>query len=223
MSEHEGHRERLRERYLRAGIDGLNEHEVLELMLTYAIPRRDTKPIAKALIERFGSIDRVLKATAEELSAVDGMGPSSAVFLTLFDQVWHLCAEQRSRKGSDLSSVTKVKEHCMGLLSGYREELLYVLCLNPKLELIAAVKMASGTVNGVTVAPRQVAEEALRRGASGVVLAHNHPSGNPSPSREDIRFTTEVRRALEALSIPLYDHIVVGDTATSLKENGVSF
>ena len=220
MSEHEGHRQRLRERYLRAGLDGMAEHEVLELILTYAIPRRDVKPIAKALILRFKDLRGVMQAPDKELRSVEGVGENAAALLRLFLPVARMCAMQSMGDKPCLDSVRTVKQYCRNLIGGEREEKLYLLCLDPRLHLKNSVFLADGTVNGITITPRRIAEEALRSGATGVILTHNHPSGNPEPSGEDIAFTLEVSRALRALDIPLYDHIVVGEECTSLKERG---
>ncbi len=220
MSEHEGHRKRLRERYLRAGLEGMAEHEVLELILTYAIPRRDVKPIAKELIFRFQNLRGVMQAREEELCSVDGVGESAAALITLFLPVAQMCARQAMGEKPCLNSVRLVKEYCRSLIGTEREEKLYLLCLDPRLRLKACLFLAGGTVNGIRISPRQIAEEALRSGATGVILTHNHPSGNPEPSREDIAFTKEIALALTTLDIRLYDHIVVGEECTSLKETG---
>lgn len=220
MSEHEGHRKRLRERYLRAGLEGMAEHEVLELILTYAIPRRDVKPIAKELIFRFQSLRGVMQAREEELCTVDGVGESAAALIRLFLPVAQMCARQAMGEKPCMDSARVVKEYCRALIGTEREEKLYLLCLDPRLRLKACVFLAGGTVNGIQISSRQIAEEALRGGATGVILTHNHPSGNPEPSREDIAFTREIKRTLMTLDIHLYDHIIVGEECVSLKERG---
>lgn len=222
MSEHEGHRKRLRERFLNAGLDALAEHEVLELLLTYALPRRDTKPVAKALIARFGDLRGVLQAAPAELTEVEGISENAAVFLCMLNPVQRLCQKQALAGGRTLNTVSQVKSYCQSLFSSDTEEKLYLICLDPRLKVKACTLIATGTVNGIMMSPRQIAEEAVRQRATGVILTHNHPSGNPVPSGEDIQFTCLVRQALNALEIRLYDHIVVGDTCESVRdyENG---
>ena len=220
----EGHRKRIRERFINGGLETFQDYEILELLLTYAIPRVDTKPIAKQLIAHFGSFHAVLEATVPELTAVKGIGENSAVFISMLLQVYRAYERDRRAEKEPLSSVDRVKEHCRGLFVGEREEKLYLICLNARLKPVADVLVCSGTVNGISVLSRQIAAEAMRHSAIGVILTHNHPAGGTEPSAEDLRFTEDCRRALNALDIRLYDHIIVGDRAVSLRESGrISF
>lgn len=218
MSEHEGHRARLRERYAQTGFDGFADHEVLELLLTYCIPRRDTNPLAHRLIERFGSLHGVMCADQEELKRVDGMGENSAAFVSMLLPLLRKVELNGEDERLLLDTYGKLKEYCRKLFIGEKQEVLYLICLDPSLHLIRPVLLSRGTVDGIAATARLVAGEAMKWNASGAVLTHNHPSGNPSPSQEDIRFTEDVRRALNALDITLHDHIIVGRTTLSLTE-----
>lgn len=221
MGEHDGHRSRLRERFETEGLDGFQAHEVLELLLTYVIPRQDTNPIAHRLLERFGSLRAVLEAEPRELADVPGMGEKSAAFIGMIVPVMRRYEKEKTKDRPVLDRVSKLKEYCSALLAGEREEKLYLLCMDASLKVISHAMLAKGTVNGISVFSRQVAAEAVRRNATGVVLVHNHPSGGTEPSNEDLSFTADCARALNALDIRLYDHLIVGDECVSLREKGL--
>lgn len=220
MGEHDGHRTRLRERFEKEGLDGFQNHEVLELLLTYVIPRQDTNPIAHRLIDRFGSLHAVLEADPRELAEVDGMGEKSAAFIGMIVPVMRRYENEKVKDRPMLDRVSKLKQYCTSLLAGEREEKLFLIILDAQLKVISHAMLAKGTVNGISVSSRQVAAEAMRRNATGVVLVHNHPSGGTEPSDEDLSFTADCARALSALDIRLYDHLIVGDECVSLRERG---
>ncbi len=210
MSVHEGHRQRKKEQFRKNGLDGFADHEVLELLLYYAIPRRDTNEAAHRLIDRFGSLERVLNAAPEELQRVDGIGENAATLLHLVATVMHRTAEKTPTERI-LNSVERSGAFFMDLLSRQRREALYQVCLDAKGKVLTYGRIASGTVDSVTLNVREIVENALRADASGVLLGHNHPSGIALPSAEDRSMTLQVRQALETMGIQLVDHIIVAD------------
>lgn len=210
MGLHDGHRQRKRERFLKQGADGLADHEVLELLLYYAIPRRDTNELAHRLIQHFGTLDAVFQALPEALMQVSGIGENAAVLLNLVPAAQR-CARRSVSGERILNSVERCGAYFMDLLDGQRRELLYQVCLDGKGKVLSSRCLAEGDVSMAAVSVRQVVEYALRAGAVGVVLAHNHPSGVALPSREDISTTRYIRDALRTMNIQLVDHIVVAD------------
>lgn len=224
MGTHDGHRERLRQRYRKDGMDGFADHEILELLLFYAIPRRDTNPIAHALIDHFGDLASVLEAPPEELEKVKGMNGSAAVLLSLLPAVARRHMSERTNLGRELDTFTKCGEYLLPRFFGLREEAVYLLCLDAKLAVLNCRMLFRGSVNSAAVSVRKIAEIALACGASSVVLAHNHTSGIAVPSREDEETTARVRVALEALDIKLLDHIIVAnDDFVSMAESHIGF
>lgn len=210
MGLHDGHRRRKREQFLQHGLDSFAEHEVLELLLFYAIPRRDTNETAHLLLKKFGSLRGVLGAPAEELKKVEGVGENAAAFLALISAV-----ERRARRTDAdekiLNSVESVGKFFLRLLCDERREVLYQVCLDAKGKMINYYRLASGTASVAPVSVREVVENALRCDASGVLLGHNHPSGVALPSEEDRQITLQIRQALDTMGILLVDHIVVAD------------
>ena len=178
---HAGHRKRLRERYGRSGMDDFADHEVMELLLTYAIPRIDVNEQAHALIERFGSVAGALDALPEELCEVKGIGPEAAGFLTMLPSVFRRYALNKVTPMKSMDTLAKIGEYLMGLYTGVTFERVYLLLLNNSMGLIDCVHLADGSINSADVNVRRIAELALFKHASGVVLAHNHPRGLAIP------------------------------------------
>lgn len=217
-----GHRERLRERFLRTGAKGLQDYELLELLLSYAIPRKDVKPQAKELLRRFGSLAGVLDAPLEEVQEVKGIGPRAAALLRLAKEMGEVYLGERMRGVDVLSSPSRVVDFCLFRLKGEGEEKFMVIYLNVKNEVMDYEVIQEGTVDRSVVYPRRVAEKALRRRAASVIVVHNHPSGHPDPSPEDRRITRELVEALRPLEIRLLDHIIVGKKGYfSFRERGI--
>jgi len=217
-----GHRERLRERFLRAGAKGLQDYELLELLLSYAIPRKDVKPQAKELLRRFGSLAGVMDASPEEVQEVKGIGPRAATLLRLVKEMGEVYLSERMRGVDVLSSPSQVVDFCLFRLKGEGEEKFMVIYLNVKNEVMDYEVIHEGTVDRSVVYPRRVAERALRRRAASVIVVHNHPSGHPDPSPEDKRITRELVEALKPLEIRLLDHIIVGKRGYfSFRERGI--
>ena len=222
MSVHSGHRQRLKERFLREGLDQFEEHQVLELLLFYCIPRKDTNPIAHALISRFGSLTGVLDAPVEELQKVPEIGENAALFLSLLSPVCRYYMVNHAQQNKILPRMQDCWDYMIPLFHGRRNEIVYLLCLDAKCKMICCRELGEGSVNSASVPIRKIVECALTANASTVVLAHNHPSGLAIPSQEDIQATYRVASALEAVDIILEDHIVVADDDfVSLRESGI--
>ena len=210
MGVHEGHRDRLKERFSAYGLDNFNDVNVLELLLFYAIPRKDTNTLAHALLEEFGSLDAVFEASPQALEAVPGIGAHAATLLRLVPEIARRCAIARTRTISSFTSASETARWLIPRLADEKAEKLLLLCLNPQKQLLSCVELASGVVDSVSFNVRLVVETALRVRASSVILAHNHPSGNPHPSRDDERLTRKAREALQLVDILLDDHLIIG-------------
>ena len=211
MSIHKDHRQRVRERYLKEGLDGFSEVQVLELLLFYVIPRQDTNPIAHRLIDRFGSLHQVLEAPVEELEKVEGIGPNAALLLSLITAVARVYAVNRTEKQKILRTIEDCGEYLKSFFIGRRSEMVYFLCLDAKCKVLGCREIGEGSVNSANVPIRRIVETALGLNATSVVLAHNHPSGIALPSGEDVLTTHRVAAALSTVDIVLVDHIVVAD------------
>ena len=206
---HLGHRERLRDRFLKGGAGALAEYEVLELLLFQAVARRDTKPIAKALIGRFGSYAGVLRAEPAELQTVDGVGKSAAVAIRVVAEAAALLGREESLGGEVLNSWDRLVAYLRTRMAHEKRECFRVLFLDTRNRLIGDEEQQRGTVNHTPVYPREVMKRALELTASAVILVHNHPSGDPSPSKADIDMTRQVRDVGKSLGIVLHDHVIV--------------
>lgn len=211
MGIHDGHREKKRQQFLRHGLDSFADHEVLELLLFYAIPRKDTNPIAHALMDRFGSLDAVLSAPVEELCRVKGVGESAAALLKLTPQVYRRSRIAAAERERVLNSSQRAGDYLLELFTGETAEVLYELCLDRKGKLLACRRVGEGGVSSINVDLRKIVENALLTGASGVILSHNHPSGIALPSADDCAATVRVKEALKTVGLVLVDHIVVAD------------
>ena len=204
------HRSRLRERFRKAGADGMHDYELLELLLTYSIPRRDVKPVAKKLIEKFGSLSGVLDAEQKELEAEKGLGAMSASLIRLVKELYCTYLSEGIMQGDVLSSPESVLNFVRVKLAGLTNEAFMVIYMNVKNEVIEHALLYEGTVDNVAVYPRRVIESALSNHASGIILVHNHPSGNTMPSGEDRVLTQEIAEAAGTLDIRVLDHLIVG-------------
>ncbi len=211
MSIHAGHRQRLRERFLKEGLENFEQVQVLELLLFYCIPRQDTNPIAHRLLDRFGSLAEVLEAPVIELKKVEGMGENAATFLSLVLEAGRYYRTNPSNKTRFINSVEDYGVLLADCLQGRRNETVYLLCMDAKCKLLSCEEVGEGSVNSASVPIRRVVEMALAKNATSVVIAHNHPSGFAVPSDEDIRTTYRLAMALQAVEIQLADHVVVAD------------
>ena len=211
MPIHDGHRQRLKERFLTEGLDHFDELYVLELLLFYCIPRKDTNPIANRLLDHFGSLTAVFDATVEELQKVPGISKNTATFLTLIPQTGRYYQVKRSEPGDILTTIEQCGKYLVPYFYGRENETVFLLCLDAKCKVLGCKMVGEGSVNSASVPIRRVVEIALNTNATTVVLAHNHPSGLAFPSADDIQTTLRVAKAMEAVEITLADHIVVAD------------
>lgn len=210
---HSGHRERIREQYVHSGAESFRDHQFLELLLTYAIPRRDTNALAHALLEHFGSLENVVTAEIAQLTMVDGVGESTAVFLRMQGDLFRRLMLRRtedSRGNIRLNTPAAAARYAVALLSLSGYETVAAVCLNAKKVVVSCDSMQSGSLTEAQIYPRNIAETALLRRAHSILLLHNHPSGDPSPSDEDAAATDAVRTALESVGVQLCDHLIVG-------------
>ncbi|MBO4938463.1 MAG: DNA repair protein RadC [Oscillospiraceae bacterium] len=221
MSAHDGHRERLRKRFLEEGLDSFQPHEVLELFLFYCLPRGDTNLLGHELIDQFGSLSQVLQAPAEELQKVKGIGSNAAVFLTLIGQLERYY-ETHKPKEIILNTINECGKFLEKRFRNRRNETVMLLCLDAKCRLICCKEVGEGSVNSAAVPIRRIVQMALGVNATSVILAHNHPSGVATPSQEDIQTTRRLALALDAVEVILVDHIIVADyDFVSLRQSGL--
>lgn len=209
--EHAGHRQRMRERFLESGLDGFADHEVIELILCYAIPQRNVNPLAHKLMEHFGTLHGALDASAEEMVRVEGVGMYAATLMQLFSQVSRRLERSRCAQREKLSNFRDVFTHCRALLSGLKQEHFYVVCLDAQKQLLRDVLIAAGSLSEVQAYPRLVVEAALRHNAHSVILCHNHPSGSAIPSHGDVDVTRRLFDLLGGIEVLLLDHVIVAD------------
>lgn len=213
-----GHRKRLRGRFREAGTDALSDYELLELLLFHAQPRGDMKPIAKALLEKFGSFAEVISAPEKRLAEVDGIGEASITGLKIVQAAASRLLRGEVKKRPVLSSWSSVLDYCRTAMAFADKEQFRVLFLDKRNKLIADEQLQQGTVDHTPVYPREVVKRALELSATAIILVHNHPSGDPSPSRADIDMTHEIISVARPLGIAVHDHIIVGrDGHASLK------
>jgi len=211
MSVHDGHRQRLKTRFLEEGLDGFTEIQVLELLLFYAIPRKDTNPLAHELLKRFGSLSQVMDATVEELCKVKGISENAATLLKLVTDAGRYYQVNRSSSNDILTTLDACAAYMVPHFFGRRVETVFLLCLDAKSKVLCCKEVGEGSINSASISTRKIVEVALGAGATSVVLAHNHPSGVAIPSAEDIQTTRRLFLALRAVEITLVDHIVIAD------------
>ncbi len=224
MSIHDGHRQRLKDRFLQQGLDGFTEIQALELLLFYAIPVKDTNPLAHALLERFGSLAKVLDAPRDKLMQVDGVREHTATLLKLTKAMGRAYEVSRLSEEQVLPTIEACGDYLKAYLKGRRNETVMLLSLDAKMKVLQCQEVGEGSINSANVPVRRVVEMALEAGASSVVLAHNHPSGIALPSGDDIQTTRRLAMALSAVEIQLVDHIVVADEDyVSMVQSGYRF
>ncbi len=209
MGIHDGHRERLRERYKENGLKGFNDINALELLLFYALPRKDTNPLAHELLNWFGSLQAVFSASVEELKDVPGISDSSAILIKLVPDICRLARITETSKGKGITDSSLASGFLIPRFMFEESEKVIMLSLDSAKKVKACTDISSGVVNSVDLNIRLIVETALKNKASSVILAHNHPDGDTSPSREDRETTTRIRDSLKLVDIPLVDHIIV--------------
>lgn len=221
MGIHDGHRDRMRERFLQNGLESFNEIEALELLLYYAIPRRDTNPIAHALLERFGSLYYVFDASEEELCEVPDISRRTAALIKLVPQMVKVSEINNASQIKEIKTTQDAVDFLLPRFRYEKDEIMVLLCLDTQKRIIHSEVISRGIVNAVSFDTRRLVEIALKRKAAFVIIAHNHPNGPPLPSKEDDSTTSLVYRALSTVSIGLYDHIIVaGDEYASYRRSG---
>ncbi len=224
MATHDGHRERLRSAFLEHGLQSMNDIQALELLLFYALPRRDTNETAHLLLERFGSLDAVFNASPEELREVKGVGDTAAALITMVPQLAKKARMSKLRDVKQIRNSDEAGEYLLPFFMNEQEEVVYLLCLDAKRAVICCSEMARGVINSVDTSVRRIVEKALKVRACSVIIAHNHPDGLAIPSREDDIFTRCLYNALETVGIRLEDHIIVAnEDYVSASESGLMF
>ena len=221
MAIHDGHRERLRQSFRKDGLAGFDAIRSLELLLQYAIPRKDTNPIAHALLDRFGSLQEVFDASEQELLQVEGVGPSAAVLIRLLPQLARKSAVDRAAELSTIANTADARDYLMPRFLYERDELALLLCLDSQRRVIQCVELSRGVVNSVSIDVRRILEIALKQRACGLILAHNHPDGPARNSREDDLVTGQLYQSLRTVRIELIDHLIFArDGVFSYRDSG---
>jgi len=217
-----GHRQRLKEKFTTTASGSLYDYEMLELLLIYAIPRRDVKPLAKALLNRFASLKGVMDAPEGELTEVPGIGSYAATLIRLVREMGTLYLRAEALGKIQISCTTELINYCRSALGGLKDERFCVIYLNAQNQMIDMEVIEEGIVNQAVVYPRKVLENTLKRKASAIILVHNHPSGYVKPSDADIRLTQTIREAAKTLDILVHDHLIVGENRFfSFREEGM--
>lgn len=222
MSVHDGHRERMKETFKKNGLGGMNEVNALELLLFYAIPRRDTNIIAHALLDKFGSLTGVFSASIQELCQVEGVGENTALLITMIPQIMRKSMVVDAEKTTVIKNSKDAGKYFVPRFAYEQEELALLLCLDAMKRVICCYELGRGVVNSVNVNVRKVVEIALSSKSSSVILAHNHPNSVALPSMADRMMTEQIYKALRLVDIPLDDHIVVaGKDYISFQDSGM--
>lgn len=216
-----GHRERVRRRFLDEGLDGFKDYEALEMLLFYAIPRQDTKVIAKRLIDQFGSLQAVFHTPPDRLMQEAGLTEATAALIAMLPQLARKIEEQQAQENARIRSTLDAGRDVIAMFRSRQDESVRILCLNASGKVVRRARIAEGDVNAVHFPIRKLVEEALACKAVSVILAHNHPGGTMAPSQEDLDATKAAKAALETVGIRLLDHLIVaGDNYCSLREEG---
>ena len=222
--EHDGHRKRLKARFIKSGLDDFEPHNVLELLLFYSVPRKDTNPLAHRLINRFGSLSGVFDAKPEELMKVDGITENTAVLISMVPQVARKYLEDKAEAKNVIGSFFDIGTYLMPKFVGRTVETVMLASLDNKNKIISCSIVAEGESDRANLSKRKIMEEAMRVDATRVILAHNHPRGFAVPSAEDIYLTEEIYSLLKTVGIELVDHIIFAeDDFVSLAASGIDF
>ncbi|MDL2288852.1 DNA repair protein RadC [Oscillospiraceae bacterium OttesenSCG-928-F05] len=219
---HAGHRKRLKNRYLTEGLDGFQAHNVLELLLFYALPQGDTNPLAHELIQRFGSLSAVFDTDYSELIKVKGLGEHAALLIKLIPDLGRYYNISKQDFGVIINSTRQAGEYLMPRFHGYINEVVMLVCLDAKCKVLSTQVLVEGELNSARISTRKIIETVLRVNATSVIMAHNHTSGVAVPSREDVDVTKEIGEALAHLDVLLIDHIIIADDDfVSMKDSGM--
>ncbi|HBD86610.1 MAG TPA: hypothetical protein DC001_04205 [Clostridiales bacterium] len=224
MGIHDGHRARMKKRFSEHGLDNFDDVNVIELLLFYALPRRDTNTVAHALLDRFGGLNGIFEAPITELMKVDGVGENAAMLLKLIPQTSrrYMISKGITYTNNILSSTTQAGKYIVPLFMYEKDEVVYMICLDSKCKVICCRQLSRGVVNSAEVSVRRIVEIALGNSAASVIIAHNHVNGLALPSREDELTTRRIYSALALVGIALTDHIIVaGEDYVSLADSGL--
>lgn len=217
---HDGHRKRLKQRFLQEGLESFEPHNILELLLFYAIPRQDTNVIAHELIKEFKTLSGVFNAPYEELIKIKGLSENGATLIKIIPQLLSAYTVEM-KKNQPMNNVKTICDYFHGYYIGVKTEQLRVCCLDDNLNVISCSVIQDGGVNTVPINVRKIVETAYRSNSSLIILAHNHPNGVPVPSDADVKVTRQLNNILKSVGINLLDHIIVGpNNAISMKDNG---
>jgi DNA repair protein RadC len=218
------HRERLKSKFIGSGLDTLHDYEALELLLTFAIPRKDVKPLAKDLLREFGSIKGVMDAELSALTTVNGISMHTAVLIKLAKELGVLYLKDKAGEKIQISCTAELLNYCKMAFGGLKDERFCIISLNAQNRVIEMDTVQEGIVNQAVVYPRKVLECSLKRKASSIILVHNHPSGHVKPSDADIRLTKLIQDTAKVMDIAVHDHIIIGDNKVfSFREEGIIF
>ncbi len=217
-----GHRKRLRKKFLQGGLDSFLDYEIVELLLTLGTPRKDCKPIAKKVIKKFGNLCGVLDASPEDLQDIHGIGLSNIFGLKLFQEISERYTKEKISKKATLNNPEAIFDYLKSSIGKEKKENFVMLSLNSQNQLIGINKISTGTISASLVHPREVFYPAIKNLATQIILAHNHPSGNPEPSPEDVAITRQLEEVSQIINIPIIDHIIVTSRKyLSMKKQGL--
>lgn len=219
---YEGHRKRLKKKFSESGLDSFHDYEALELLLSYAIPRKDVKSLAKRLLKNFGGLKGLLDAETDEIEKVEGIGAHTAILIKLVKDLGTLYLKEKAKDNPQITSTNELLDYCKASMGGLKDERFSVIYLNAQNRIIKIETIQEGIVNQAVVYPRKVLEKALKHKASAIILVHNHPSGNVKPSDADIKLTKAIQETARVLEILIHDHIIIGENRFfSFREKGI--
>jgi DNA repair protein RadC len=222
MKMHDGHRRRVKDRFLSEGLDGFEDHQVLEMLLFYCIPRRDTNELAHRMINRFGSLAGLFEADPKDISRKCGVSENTAILVSLIPSLARRYFKIKWGDKPVLNASSKAGEYAVSLFAGRTYEAFFVICLDAQNRVNYSALVQEGTLTEAPVYTRLIVEAVLRHQANSVIIAHNHPGGKMQPSKADIEVTARIAQALDTISVKVVDHIIVaGESYFSFKENGL--
>jgi DNA repair protein RadC len=216
------HRQRLKKKFSESGVDAFHDYEVLELLLSYAIHRKDVKPLAKELISRFGSLKGIVDAEKDSLEKVKGIGAHTAILIKLIKETGTIYLKEKAKEKPQITCTSELLDYCKTYMGGLKDEKFCVIYLDAQNRMTDIETIQEGIVNQAVVYPRKVLENALKKKASAVILVHNHPSGHVKPSDADIRLTKTIQETARILDIIVHDHVIIGENRFfSFREEGL--
>jgi len=216
------HRKRLKKKFSESGVAAFHDYEVLELLLSYAIPRKDVKPLAKELLREFGTLKGIMDAEKDSLEKVKGVGTNTAILIKLIKEMGILYLKEKAKEKPQITCTRELLDYCKTYMGGLKDERFCVIYLDAQNRLTDIETIQEGIVNQAVVYPRKVLENALKQKASAVILVHNHPSGHVKPSDADIRLTKTIQETARILDIIVHDHVIIGENRFfSFREEGL--